>query len=435
MIYIAIFLLMLVGVYTFDYRGYRRFGMLYYVLFFVLLVLISGLRYRLGTDSVVYEKNYDMYPPLWGLDSFKFDNTRFEPGYVIFASLARSISPDFMVLQLLHAIVVNGVVMWFIYKFCSRRFLGLTFYFIILYFNLNMQVMREAMAVCFFLLAWPSFRDGKWLWYYCLTLPATIFHTSAFLMLLVPLCCLPGVRELFVYGKRTVVICVLILGLGIFIQERFSQVFNYMAITERMMDRVNAYSADKQSGNILNVTGMVGIVLQYCLYPLIALYFGNQRLKATLRKRWAEIPRKNQFRLTPDEKREIRLRKREMRKDTREFDRWQIMVLLSIYAMIFSIPMFIFGRYFNYFGIFSLCTVASWAFSRLHIGSKRVRLQFASWVIVLVPYIFINLWAFNASANRSGTLKVYQIYYPYKSRLNPELDSEREAIYRYFNVR
>ncbi|MCH5217380.1 MAG: EpsG family protein [Muribaculaceae bacterium] len=435
MIYIAIFLLMLVGVYAFDYRKTRQFSLLYYLFFLVVLILISGLRYRLGTDSVVYEGYYDQVPTLWELGRFKFDSTRYEPGYMVFASVAKTISPDFMMLQLLHAIVVNSVVFWFIYKVTPNRFLGLSFYFIILYFNLNMQVMREALAVCFFLLAWPSFRDGKWLWYYLLVIPATLFHSSAILMLLVPLCCLPGVRELFVFGRRTFLICILVLGIGIFIQTRFSQVFNFMAVTERMMDRVNAYSANKQSGNILNIAGMIGVVSQFCIYPLLALYFMNQNRRFLLHGRQDFLPRKNRFKLTQQEKREIREQRREQRREDREFYRWQIMVLLSVYVMIFSVPMFIFARYFNYFGLFSLCTVATWAFSRLRVGTKRIRLQFAGWVLALIPYIGFNLMAFNAPANRSGTLKVYQIYYPYKSRLNPEMDPEREAIYRYFNAR
>lgn len=421
---------MLVCVYNFDLRRRNRYAQLAYWTFFVVLVVVSGLRYRIGTDSVVYEANYENVPTMMELDRFKFNSTRFEPAFMVFQSITRTFSPDFMWLQFLHAIVVNAVFFWFISKNAKHKFLTLTFFYIVLYLNLNTQVMREALAVCLFLLSWPFFRDNKWIQYYLLTGLATFFHTSAFVLLVLPLFCLPGLRELFVIGKRTIIICVIILAVGIFIQTRFSSILSLMAVTERMMDRVHEYSIDRQSGNLLNITGIIGLLIQYCIYPLIALYFANQwKLRKFGKKNIKLGIRKNK------ENEEQHQQMREDRIERRRSDRWQMMVLLGVYFMIFSIPIFIFRRYFNYFGIFCLTTVATWAYSELIKGRKRIRLSRITWTIVILPFFLLNLYAYNASASKGGTMKFYQVYYPYHTRLDRTMDPERETIFRYLNAR
>lgn len=429
MIYIVVLLLMLIGVYAYDYRGYRRSYNLSYWAFFVILVLIAGLRFRIGTDSIVYESYYENVPPVWELFSFNFDSTRFEPGFLVFASIPRSFSSDFMWLQFMESIVINLVVFWFILKNTPHRFLCLLLYYVILYFNLNMQVMREALAVAAFLLAWPFFRDGKWVWYYCLAFISFAMHTSAAFLLIIPLFCLPGVKQLFFIGKRSILMCVLLFALGVFVQTRFTSIFSLMAVTERMLDRVNEYSHHEMGKNVLNLTGVLGVLVQYCVYPLVALYFLGKGRKYEASK---EIHREKEEEDEPDETEESKRIKAENRK----YERWQIMVMLGVYLMVFSIPIFIFRRYFNYFGMFSLATIATWTFSKLMVRpGKRVRLGFAQWILILLPWFLLTSSYYNGWANKSGTLKTYQIYYPYSSRFDPETDSDREAIYHYWGAR
>lgn len=406
---------MLMAVYAFDLRGYHRLYSFSYWGFFVILVVVAGLRYRLGTDSIVYEGDYETVPKLWQLTKYKFDSTRFEPGFMVFQSIPRSISSDFTLLQFFHAIVVNLVLFWFILKNTTHRFLCLSFYFIVMYLNLNMQVLRETLAVCCFLLAWPSFRDGKWLWYYLFVLLACTFHTSALLLLILPLVSLPGIREGFIFGKRTFIICALLLVLGMILQANFKSFFTAIALTDRMADRAQEYSQNEYGGARLNIVGIIYTLLHYALYPLVALYFLHQKYswKYTKNKKW----------------------KRLQKIQNRDYSRWEMMTLLGIYFTILSIPIFIFNRYYNYFGIFCLATVANWAFTKLRVNRKSYKLKFAYWIVILIPFYFLNVWDYGSGLNRSGRLKTYMIYYPYNTRLDPEMDTNREAIYRYFNAR
>lgn len=427
---------MLVCVYAYDLRRYVSLYKFSYWGFFVVLVVLAGLRYRIGTDSIVYENFYDQVPMLWELPGFKFDSTRFEPGFMIFQSIAKTFSPDFMWLQFLESIVVNGVFFWFILRNTRHRFLCLTFYYIVLYLNLNTQVLREALAVALFLLAWPSLRDGKWWLYYILTGLASFMHTSALFTLFLPIFCLPGIREFFIIGKRTYIILAVIFLAGVFIQTKFSQVFNLMAFTQRAIDRVNTYAKNEMGSGHLNIFGIIGTFVQFCLYPLVALYFANAAFRLRNNKKKISLFRRSKENRANNEAGDIsNERAKELKKMKTAFDRRQMMVLLGVYLMVFSIPMFIFRRYYNYFGIFGLAVTADWVFNRLVINRKYIRIKTSLWCLILVPWFFYNFYSYAAPVNKSGTLKVYQTYYPYYSRLNPQVDPKREDIYRYLDAR
>lgn len=414
MIYIIALLWMLVAAYLYDLRGYKTLRSFSFWGIYIFLVLIAGLRYRIGTDSVTYENTYEIFPKIWELATYNYAKIRFEPGFLAFASITRTLSPDFVWFQLLHATVVNLVIFLFIRRNTRHVFIALSFYFIVLYLALNTQVLRESLAVCCFLLAWPFFRDGRWLVYYLLALLAITFHVSASLLLFLPLFTLPGIRSLFVFGKRTFIICALLLAFGYVIQTQFKSFFMLLSVTDTMADRVNSYSKSTYGGGVLNLMGILGILLRQMAYPAVALYFFKFQYRAL----------KNRRDLTKEDILSLR-----------SWERWQILCVIGIYFIVFTIPIFIFHRYFNYFGLFLLITVASWVFSRLKVKGKTYRLKFAYWVVILLPFYLLSFMPYNVGLAKSGRLKEYMIYYPYSHRFDPQVDQKREEIYRYVHVR
>lgn len=402
MIYIIVLFLMLVCVYVYDVRRHTLFYSFCFWGFFIVLVAIAALRYRIGTDSIVYERVYEYMPKLWELHKFKFGNTRFEPGFIIFSSIPRSFSSDFTLFQFFHAFVVNLVIFWFIKNNTNHRFLLLTFYFIMLFLNLNTQVLREALAVCLFLLAWPFFRDGKWLYYYAIVILATFFHVSAFLLLLFPLCCAPGIRQLFVIGKRTILICLIMLGVGYLILSKFQQFFLALAVTDRMIDRVGAYE-NSNFLDVLSLTGCIYVFVKLALFPMVATFFiyGKRKKKGIFSSKPAKM---------------------------------EVLVIINIYITMLSMFMLIFNRYNNYLGLFSMAVVANWAFSLVRANRKKIRLRPVYWFIILLPYLGLNINEYNAKAGRTSNLRTYMIYYPYYTRLDPKLDQNREMMYRNYGI-
>lgn len=406
MIYFVVLFLIFLCVYAFDYRKYSRLNSFSYWAIFVILVLIAGFRYRIGTDSIVYENAFSEIYPLWQMDKFDFDSTRFEPGFLIFASIPRIFSDDFTVMQIFEALIVNFVIFWFILKNTNHKFLCLSFYYLILYLNLNTQVMREALAVSLFLLAWPSFRDGKWWWYYGIMIFATFMHTSAALTLFLPLFCLPGVNYCFRLGKRTIPISLAILAFGFFLQTKFYSLLKLLSSADRVQDLARNYEHQDIGGGVLNLTGIVTLFLTTALFPLLALYFTKQKTKKDN---------------DPEE--------------TARFKKLEIMVMTGYYLTLFAIPIFILVRYNNYFGMFYFVLIASWVANKVVVRNKVKKVKFYYWVLILFPYYFLNFYSYFASANKSGTIRTYTVYYPYSHRLDPQRDPAREAAFRYFNVR
>lgn len=392
--------------YVYDYRGVRQMRFFWMVIMWLVLVGIAGLRYRLGVDSVAYEYEYPDLPDLSQLEYFKFDQTRYQPLYIVFTAICKSISADFVLFQLAHALVVNTVFFWFFNKFTKHSFTALTLYFLILYFPLNMEVMRESLAVSMFLLAWPMFKQGKWLWYYAFCLVALGFHLSAIITFIFPLFWFPWLRQFFILGKRTVLILVILFAGGIAIASQFFDMLGLLSESDAFADRVQNYKDSKLGGMALNINGMLGYFFRYGLYPLMALYFLKKSNKGRVHNKTEKL---------------------EMAKE-------EYMTMWNIYITCFALLITIFHRYNNYLAPFTFLMIADWAFSNISLHGRRVRFKYYAWVIVLLPLFFMQIYSlFYVSLNQSGTLKQGYIYAPYSSRLNPVEDENRERAYRYLN--
>lgn len=73
MIYILLFLFLLVPVIRYDLLAKKGGEDLWYWTSVILLVLVAGLRYRVGGDTLVYMAEYNMYPKIDELAYFDFE--------------------------------------------------------------------------------------------------------------------------------------------------------------------------------------------------------------------------------------------------------------------------------------------------------------------------------------------------------------------------
>lgn len=403
MIYFIILGALFFLTFYYDYCQNRQGRLFWYVVMMVLLILVAGLRYRIGVDSIRYENYYEHLHTLTNLRSGDFKDTRFAPLYIILASACRTITSDFTLLQMVVAIIVNGTVFFFFYKNTPHIFLATTFYYICLYLNLNTEVVREALAVCIFLWAWPFFRKGQWLIYYLFCVLAFFFHVSALVMVLLPIFWIPGIRWFFTFGRQTYFIVLALIAVGFFVQIYFFDFIKAIAFTENMAERAEVYKESDLGGNTLNITGALGEVFKLMLYPFLALYFLNKG--------------KSKQALDSDSG----LLKMEM------------MTLMSIYTAALTLGIAILSRYQNYFMFFAIAAVSTCVFSELPgKGRKRYRIKFVMWVAVLLPLFAMQFYSlYFSNFNKSGTLKNYMAYYPYYHRMDPQEDPDRENVIRY----
>lgn len=390
MVYFIPLILILIGIYKHDYLKRRHGKFIILFLIGISLILIAGFRYRLGADTIFYSQYFHKLPPLADLSVKDFENTRFAPGFVIFTSFCKTISHDIIFFQILESFIVTFSVFFFFWKNTKNIFTAILFYYCVLYTDLNMEVMREALAVSIFLLAWPTLKNGNWFIYLLLILLASTFHISAIPFLFLPLIFLPGINYFFTFGKRTLIICGLVLIISIGVRYLFLDFIKAIAVTESMMERATAYSKDNMGGNeTLNIFGGIRQIIIYVLYPILAIYFINKKLNANLKL--------------------------------------ESLSILGMYIGTSSIAILILIRYNNYLMFSSFALLADWIFSNIKINYKKIKLDFIGWICIIIPYFFFASYTqYNAPLSKNLSVKTYRKYYPYNSVFDREKDQQRE---------
>src|ERR1700712_4557849 len=106
MIYFIILIFLFFLALNYDIHGPKSGGNFWYSLVLIFFICFSGLRYRIGGDSLNYIDEYDDFPLLPDLIKYNFFASRWDPLWVVFCSICRTINKDFVVLQCLHAIIV-----------------------------------------------------------------------------------------------------------------------------------------------------------------------------------------------------------------------------------------------------------------------------------------------------------------------------------------
>lgn len=402
MIYLGILILLVYLIYRYDYRRYTEGKLFWMIVVTLIFIVLGGLHYRVGFDSLGYERYFRDLKPL-NLLTYKYiESQHFAPGFVILSSFTKLFSEEPVLLYFIQSGFICIVATWFFFKNTQRIFFALLMFYFFLFTLLLFEQIREAMAVGFFLLAWPAFRSNKWWLYYIFSFCAILFHTSASFMFILPIILLPGINQLFIFGRRTWVFCAIVLGAALVLRVTFSQYIHFMAITQSMEELTSKYEdTDYVKGN-LNFFGMFAVFVRDIFYPVLALIYFNRV------KRWKE--------------------------GSRDFRRMEMMVMMSIYISLMTIGVPIITRFNNYFFFFPIVLISDWVFQYLVMKKRKVRLSFAYWVLLLLPMFGMQVYSRYANKiNKSGTYKTYMAYYPYTSYLDKEKNQQRLIVIRNSN--
>ena len=401
MIYFIIIITLLILSYKYDYLRRTDGRNLWFWIMMTVLICVAGLRYKLGQDTTVYIKFFEHLHPINELTEADINDSRFSPGFIILCSFFRMFGSDFTVFQLFHSIVVTSVFLLFIRKHTRHVFFAILLFFFYLYFNLLFQQLRESLAASVFLLAWPSFANKKWIVWYISCFVALLFHVSSVFMLLLPIIYVPGIRSLFVFGKRTFIMTLAILAGGFIIQSVFFKYIELIAFTESMMERATTYSNSDLSTAGFSITGMIGKCIQWIVFPLIAMYF-------LFRKRMEGHHSSDDYKLI------------------------EKMAIMSVYVSSIAISIPILGRYNNYFYVFSILILSDWVYSIIYLMHRKLRLHYLYWLFLFTPMLGMQLYNnFFIPINKAGNLHMYMVYYPYSSFFDQTEDNERERTIKY----
>lgn len=175
----------------------------------VLLILVAGLRLVVGGDTQTYMSDFDRYPTIDEFTIFHFALFRYQPLWILLNVLAKSIYPEFFVLQIILACIVNPVTFYIIQKETDKKFEVAIVYLLFQFLYLNCEIMRETFSICIFYFAFGYLIKHKWLKYYGLCVIAFLFHDAAVFYFILPFFLLILTKEFT--PRYTIVLAVVLL--------------------------------------------------------------------------------------------------------------------------------------------------------------------------------------------------------------------------------
>ena len=186
MIYLIVLILLLLLSFRYDICGKEKGRDWCYLVVLLIFILVSGLRYRIGTDTTSYLYSfYHVRPPLEKF-SFKDYPIGKDPFFTLMNSLVISLGGRFYMVQLIHATFVNGLIFKYIRRHSPYIFTCVFFYAIMEFLYYNTQIMRGSMSIVICLYANDYFLERKWLKGYLLLVIALMFHAQTVVMFIMP---------------------------------------------------------------------------------------------------------------------------------------------------------------------------------------------------------------------------------------------------------
>lgn len=183
MIYFVLFILFLLPLYS--KKGFFC-STRYFWFECIILILVSGLRYYVGGDTIGYMQMFDVHKPLNELTVLDFLLTRYQPLWILLNSTLKTLECDFYVLQFVVSILVNVSTFYLIKKETKHIFEVSFLYLLLQFLYFNCEVLRESMAACIIYFAFRGLEQKRIVQYYILVTVAFLLHDSCFFFYVLP---------------------------------------------------------------------------------------------------------------------------------------------------------------------------------------------------------------------------------------------------------
>ena len=144
----------------------------------VLLVVIAGFRYGIGTDYYTYEHIYN------NMESASY----IEPGYRYVNIILKYLGCSYEMSVLFFALVTNLLLLHFIKQYSIDFVFSLVLYVFLNYYFITFNAVRQMFGIAIFLTGVSYVLKKKYLYFLLITIFATLFHYSIFIGILYPIC-------------------------------------------------------------------------------------------------------------------------------------------------------------------------------------------------------------------------------------------------------
>ena len=367
----------------YDINGIKKNRDFWYVFILCLLIVIAGMRYRLGGDTPNYlYKFYHYTPQFWelSLKDFQWDS---EPLFRLLNSFVFSFGGRFYIVQFLHAIFVNVLIFNYIKRHSQYIFTCVFFYFLWMYTYYNMEEFRASMSLVVCLFANDYKLEKKWLKGYLLFFIACLFHKSAYVLLITPL--LFSIR-LNIYGY------LLLIGayfVGDIIQSQFGDYIELLEFSEAATDDLEGYVRSnrylEQSGNL---NYFIVQIFPFLLYPIMAFIYN---------KREGGNPKLLEL---------------------------QPLLFLGLIFVVIQANIELAYRYVHFYAIYIIFFLSQLFVDMIKVNKTSLGIAYVKALLLFIP-LFIVIGRVQKD--------LYVRYYPYSSIVERSIDKEREKAFRHQN--
>ena len=377
MIYLLLAVFMFLLSYKYDIRCHKNDKLFFYYLLLGILVLFAGLRYRVGSDTIVYIGQFKYIPPIDKIFSIGLDQFTQRPLWIIYFSFFKYLG-SFYLLQLSNAIIINCSYFAYAKKHTTNWFTFIFLYFIIYYIGLNFEIMREALASSVAIWGFKFLEEKKWIKYYIIAFISFNIHESAIILFLLPL----FYKINFKVKTWTILLFILSITIVLFkpLLTQINGLLMLASSNSSLLSKFNVYSSMNNTYNFNYYLNFWYLPL-FCI-PLFIIY--------------------SKLRLNQDEK------------------NLNLVYISSILSILMAY-MSVLGRFSNYLNVFILIFLTDFLVEI--VSSKILKPRF---IFLIILVAFISPGIIIKYQSRYGDGRFYNKYYPYSFIFNEFKDPIRE---------
>ena len=177
----------------------KKKNLIFVVITFAQLIIISIFRHKIGYDYVMYANGYYfMYADGFQTLSYK----DWEIGFVFLTKLLGAIFPNYIFYMGFFSVITLIPAAIFIYKNSEMPWVSTILYVNTFLFFMTMNFIRQCVALSLVMLAWHFMKRNKFIPFIIIILIASLFHQTVLIM--IPLYFIVkmkvGLKELIAYG-------------------------------------------------------------------------------------------------------------------------------------------------------------------------------------------------------------------------------------------
>lgn len=267
-VYIILLTLLLLLSYQYDFKHPQANSSGWYKVVLVIFILLAGFRGDIGHDTTVYHSWYNYLPDNFS-DASKM--SRFEPLFLYVCVLFKKVGCAWIIPQIIFAGIINYFIFRTISKYTNFKFLGVLLYFLISFYYLNCEEIRQAIGFAIVLYGVQYVDEKEKLWkYIMIVLIASGFHYGSALFIVVPL--LPNLFKNKLYLASALLVS---FSAVVLLRSNFS---SYALMIDYLLsiDTVSSYNdsiyLEEVNRSLLNY---VNILVIQIISPLLAFYISR----------------------------------------------------------------------------------------------------------------------------------------------------------------